>query len=44
VPLVAVRGGDGKVRVFRNARRHRGTQIMSGWLRQVLRLPVPRLT
>jgi phenylpropionate dioxygenase-like ring-hydroxylating dioxygenase large terminal subunit len=30
VPLVAVRGGDGKVRVFRNACRHRGTQIATG--------------
>ena len=30
VPLVAVRGADGKVRAFRNACRHRGTQIAKG--------------
>lgn len=30
VPLVAVRGRDGKVRAFRNACRHRGTAIASG--------------
>jgi phenylpropionate dioxygenase-like ring-hydroxylating dioxygenase large terminal subunit len=29
-PLVAVRGGDGRVRVFRNACRHRGTPLASG--------------
>jgi phenylpropionate dioxygenase-like ring-hydroxylating dioxygenase large terminal subunit len=29
-PLLAVRGDDGQVRVFRNACRHRGTQIASG--------------
>jgi phenylpropionate dioxygenase-like ring-hydroxylating dioxygenase large terminal subunit len=29
-PLVAVRGNDGKVRAFRNACRHRGTQLTSG--------------
>ena len=29
-PLVAVRGGDGVVRVFRNACRHRGMQIAAG--------------
>jgi phenylpropionate dioxygenase-like ring-hydroxylating dioxygenase large terminal subunit len=30
VPLVAVRGADGVVRAFRNACRHRGTQVASG--------------
>jgi phenylpropionate dioxygenase-like ring-hydroxylating dioxygenase large terminal subunit len=30
VPLLAVRGGDGRVRVFRNACRHRGTQLAAG--------------
>ena len=30
VPLVAVRGKDGKVRVFRNACRHRGMQLAEG--------------
>ena len=30
VPLLAVRGSDGKVRAFRNACRHRGTQVASG--------------
>jgi phenylpropionate dioxygenase-like ring-hydroxylating dioxygenase large terminal subunit len=30
VPLVAVRGSDGVVRAFRNACRHRGTQIATG--------------
>ncbi len=29
-PLVAVRGADGEVNVFRNACRHRGTQVASG--------------
>lgn len=29
-PLVAVRGEDGRVRVFRNACRHRGTELASG--------------
>jgi phenylpropionate dioxygenase-like ring-hydroxylating dioxygenase large terminal subunit len=29
-PLLAVRGDDGRVRVFRNACRHRGTQLASG--------------
>jgi phenylpropionate dioxygenase-like ring-hydroxylating dioxygenase large terminal subunit len=29
-PLVAVRGADGRARVFRNACRHRGTQIATG--------------
>lgn len=29
-PLVAVRGDDGAVRVFRNACRHRGTQVAAG--------------
>jgi phenylpropionate dioxygenase-like ring-hydroxylating dioxygenase large terminal subunit len=29
-PLLAVRGSDGQVRVFRNACRHRGTQIADG--------------
>lgn len=29
-PLLAVRGGDGAVRVFRNACRHRGTQVAEG--------------
>ena len=29
-PLLAVRGNDGLVRVFRNACRHRGTQVASG--------------
>lgn len=30
IPLVAVRGTDGRARVFRNACRHRGTQVASG--------------
>ena len=30
VPLLAVRGADGKVRAFRNACRHRGTQVAKG--------------
>jgi phenylpropionate dioxygenase-like ring-hydroxylating dioxygenase large terminal subunit len=29
-PLVAVRGSDGQVRAFRNACRHRGTQLVDG--------------
>ena len=29
-PLLAVRGRDGRVRVFRNACRHRGTEIANG--------------
>lgn len=29
-PLIAVRGSDGAVRVFRNACRHRGTQLVDG--------------
>jgi phenylpropionate dioxygenase-like ring-hydroxylating dioxygenase large terminal subunit len=29
-PLLAVRAGDGRVRVFRNACRHRGTQLAQG--------------
>jgi len=29
-PLLAVRGSDGRVRAFRNACRHRGTQVASG--------------
>ena len=29
-PLVAVRGEDGDIRVFRNACRHRGTQVVAG--------------
>jgi len=29
-PLIAVRGHDGQVRVFRNACRHRGTQLAAG--------------
>jgi len=29
-PLLAVRGADGQVRTFRNACRHRGTQLASG--------------
>ena len=29
-PILAVRGNDGKVRAFRNACRHRGTQIAAG--------------
>jgi phenylpropionate dioxygenase-like ring-hydroxylating dioxygenase large terminal subunit len=29
-PLVAVRGNDGRVRAFRNACRHRGTQLAEG--------------
>jgi len=30
VPLVVVRGGDGQVRAFRNACRHRGMQVATG--------------
>jgi phenylpropionate dioxygenase-like ring-hydroxylating dioxygenase large terminal subunit len=30
VPLLAVRGADGKVRAFRNACRHRGMQVAAG--------------
>ncbi len=30
VPILAVRGTDGKVRAFRNACRHRGTEVASG--------------
>ena len=30
VPLLVVRGGDGRVRAFRNACRHRGTQLAGG--------------
>jgi nitrite reductase/ring-hydroxylating ferredoxin subunit len=30
IPLVVVRGSDGKVRAFRNACRHRGVQIATG--------------
>jgi phenylpropionate dioxygenase-like ring-hydroxylating dioxygenase large terminal subunit len=30
VPLVVVRGGDGQVRAFRNACRHRGMQVANG--------------
>jgi phenylpropionate dioxygenase-like ring-hydroxylating dioxygenase large terminal subunit len=30
VPVVAVRGSDGRVRAFRNACRHRGTTVASG--------------
>lgn len=30
VPLVAIRGGDGTVRTFRNACRHRGAQVAEG--------------
>ena len=30
VPILAVRGKDGKVRAFRNACRHRGTEVASG--------------
>jgi phenylpropionate dioxygenase-like ring-hydroxylating dioxygenase large terminal subunit len=29
-PIVAVRGGDGQARAFRNACRHRGTQLVAG--------------
>jgi phenylpropionate dioxygenase-like ring-hydroxylating dioxygenase large terminal subunit len=29
-PILAVRGGDGEVRAFRNACRHRGTQLAAG--------------
>jgi phenylpropionate dioxygenase-like ring-hydroxylating dioxygenase large terminal subunit len=29
-PILAVRGNDGRVRAFRNACRHRGTQVASG--------------
>src|SRR6185295_10714478 len=29
-PIVAVRGADGRARAFRNACRHRGTQLVSG--------------
>ena len=29
-PILAVRGNDGQVRAFRNACRHRGTQLVSG--------------
>src|SRR5262249_41457300 len=30
VPLVAIRRADGRVRAFRNACRHRGTQLVDG--------------
>src|SRR5215472_19252056 len=30
IPIVVVRGGDGRVRAFRNACRHRGMQVASG--------------
>jgi phenylpropionate dioxygenase-like ring-hydroxylating dioxygenase large terminal subunit len=30
IPIVAVRGSDGKVRAFRNACRHRGMQVAAG--------------
>lgn len=30
IPLVAVRGSDDRVRIFRNACRHRGTQLAAG--------------
>lgn len=30
IPIVAVRGSDGKVRAFRNACRHRGMQVATG--------------
>ncbi|MGH7785694.1 MAG: aromatic ring-hydroxylating oxygenase subunit alpha [Candidatus Binatia bacterium] len=30
IPILAVRGGDGVVRAFRNACRHRGTQLVGG--------------
>jgi len=30
VPILAVRGSDGRVRAFRNACRHRGAQLVSG--------------
>jgi phenylpropionate dioxygenase-like ring-hydroxylating dioxygenase large terminal subunit len=30
VPIVAIRGGDGVVRAFRNACRHRGVQLVEG--------------
>ena len=30
IPLVVVRGGDGQVRAFRNACRHRGMQVANG--------------
>ena len=30
IPILAVRGADGKARAFRNACRHRGTQVASG--------------
>jgi phenylpropionate dioxygenase-like ring-hydroxylating dioxygenase large terminal subunit len=30
VPILAVRGSDGRVRAFRNACRHRGTQLVDG--------------
>lgn len=30
VPILAVRGSDGEVRAFRNACRHRGSQLVSG--------------
>src|SRR5260370_15218391 len=30
IPIVVVRGSDGKVRAFRNACRHRGMQVASG--------------
>jgi phenylpropionate dioxygenase-like ring-hydroxylating dioxygenase large terminal subunit len=30
IPILAVRGKDGKVRAFRNACRHRGTEVASG--------------
>jgi phenylpropionate dioxygenase-like ring-hydroxylating dioxygenase large terminal subunit len=30
IPIIAVRGSDGRVRAFRNACRHRGTQLVEG--------------
>src|SRR5207247_1672228 len=30
IPILAVRGNDGRVRAFRNACRHRGTQLVDG--------------
>ena len=44
IPLVVVRGDDGRVRAFRNACRHRGMRLADGsGLHEGVRLSVPRL-